>query len=116
MKNRIVQKICVSLGMAILLCFSSSSYAGGDQPQVGKGEVIAKFKSVKSDEGLSDLQPGDVLVKVCRDCGDVTLVRVEKPGKGVYDYVAKKCEGCGSENTYVAKTKQSIPFSGSEKQ
>jgi hypothetical protein len=37
-------------------------------------------------------------------------VRVEKPGKGAYDYVSKKCEECGSENTYVAVAKQVIPF------
>ena len=116
MKNRIIQQTCVSLGLGLLLCLPSFSYAGGDQPQATKGEVIAKFKPVKSDKDLNDLEPGDVIVKVCRDCGDVTMVRVEKAGKGVYDYLAKKCEGCGSENTYMATTKQFIPFKESEKQ
>lgn len=109
MKTRIIQQICLFIGLGSLFCSPSISYAGGNQPQATKGEVIAKFTPIKSDQELNNLQPGDIIIKVCRDCGSVTMVRVVQPGKGVYDYTIKKCENCGSENTYMAVTKD-IPF------
>lgn len=116
MKTKIIQHICLSFGLGLLLCLPSISHAGGNAPQAEKGQVIARFTPIKSDQETVNLQPGDVVVKVCRDCGAVTLVRVTKPGgKGVYDYVAKKCESCGSENTYMAVTKDSIQLKEPEK-
>jgi NADH:ubiquinone oxidoreductase subunit F (NADH-binding) len=53
---------------------------------------------------------GDSIVKICRACRNATLVRIEKGGKGLYDVVAKKCEDCGSDDTYVAIAKQNVPF------
>lgn len=110
MKIKIVQRICLALGLGLLLGLPFTGYAGGNVPQGSKGNVIAKFTPIKSDQQLEDLKPGDIVLKICRDCGTATMVRVEKPGKGVYDYVAKKCENCGSENTYLCVTKESIPL------
>ena len=109
MKTKIIQQMCLSIGLGLLLCSPSIGYAGGNVPQADKGEVIARFTPIKSDQEIISLQPGDVIVKVCRDCGAVSLVRVTKSGgKGIYDYVTKKCDNCGSENTYMAVTKDSV--------
>jgi hypothetical protein len=117
MKTKIIQQICLFIGLGLLFCSPSISYAGGNVPQADKGQVIARFTPIKSDQETINLQPGDVIVRVCRDCGAVTLVRVTKPGgKGVYDYVAKKCDNCGSENTYMAVTKDPIQLKESGKQ
>ena len=72
--------------------------------------MIAKFEPAKSAEQVTVLSEGDSVVKICRACRNVTLVRIEKGGKGLYNVVAKKCEDCGSDDTYVAIAKQSIPF------
>jgi predicted RNA-binding Zn-ribbon protein involved in translation (DUF1610 family) len=105
MKIKIIQRACLAAALGVALLFPSVSRAGGNQ-----GQMIATFEPMKSAADMDKLKPGDTLVKVCRDCGAVTLVRVEKAGKGAYDYVAKKCESCGSENTYVAVSKQAVPF------
>jgi len=106
MKLKTIQQACrlaVILGLAL---FSPHvTRAGGNQ-----GQIIAQFTPMKSSQEIERLKADDTIVKVCRACGTVTLVRVDKPGKGVYDYVAKKCEDCGSENTYLAITKQPVPF------
>lgn len=81
------------------------AHAGGNM-----GQKIATFEPVKSSADLEKLKEGDTVIKICRACGAATLVQVEKGGKGVYDYVAKKCDECGSESTYLAATKQAIPF------
>ena len=105
MKIKIVQQTCIALTLGLALFMPTLAHAGGNM-----GQKIATFEPVKSAADMEKLKEGDTVVKVCRDCGAVTFVRVDKPGKGVYDYTAKKCEMCGSENTYVATTKQIIPF------
>ena len=105
MKTKIIQQGCLAVVLGLALLFPSISRAGGNQ-----GQMIAKFEPMKSAADLDQLKPGDTIVKVCRACGAVTLIRVEKPGKGAYDYVSKKCDECGSENTYVAVSKQVVPF------
>ena len=110
MKIKIIQQISLFIGLGLFFCSPSISYAGGSGQVPDKGLVIARFMPVKSDQEVITLQPGDVIVKVCRDCGAVTFVRVTKAGgKGANDYVAKKCDNCGSENTYIAVTKDT-PF------
>lgn len=109
MKTKIMQRICLFIGLGLLLCLPSIGRAGGNTPQSEKGQVIATFRPVKSDQEMADIKPGDIIIKVCRDCGAATMVRVDKPGgKGVYDYVAKKCEYCGSVNTCIDVTKDSV--------
>lgn len=110
MKIKMIQQGCLSMALGLALLFPSVSHAGGNQ-----GQMIAQFTPIKTDQQINDLKPGDTIVKVCRACGGVTLVRVDKPGKGAYDYVAKKCEGCGSEDTYLAVAKQFIPFKEQDK-
>jgi hypothetical protein len=110
MKTKMIQQVCLSVALGLALFFPSVSHAGGNQ-----GQMIAEFKPIKTDQQVNDLKPGDTIVKVCRACGAVILVRVDKPGKGVYDYVAKKCESCGSEDTYLGVTKQFIPFKEQDK-
>jgi predicted RNA-binding Zn-ribbon protein involved in translation (DUF1610 family) len=105
MKTKIIQQGCLAVVLGLALLFPSISRAGGNQ-----GQMMGKFTPVKSAAELEQLKAGDTVVKVCRACGAVVLVRVETPGKGAYDYVAKKCEDCGSDNTYVAVSKQVIPF------
>jgi hypothetical protein len=105
MKRKHIQHVCLSVIMGIGLLLPAQIQAGGNT-----GQMIAKFEPVKSPRQLEELKAGDTIVKVCLDCHRVTLVRVDKPGKGVYDYVAKKCEDCGSTNTYLAVTKEFIPF------
>jgi hypothetical protein len=96
-------------GLALLLGFALSLplavRAGGNT-----GQMIAKFEPAKSVAQIESLKDGDTVVKVCRACKAVTLVRIEKRGKGLYDVVAKKCEDCGSDDTYIAIAKQSVPF------
>src|SRR4051812_26348326 len=105
MRKKIIQKTCLFVTVGIVLLTPSFLHAGGNM-----GQKIATFEPVKDTAGVDQLKEGDTVVKVCRACGAVTLVRVEKPGKGIYDYVAKKCEACSSENTYMAVSKQVIPF------
>ncbi|MFO1475310.1 MAG: hypothetical protein U1F98_01505 [Verrucomicrobiota bacterium] len=104
MKTKTIQRRCLAavLGLAILL--PSAIQAGGN------GQVVRAFAPAKSTQEIEQLKTGDTIAKVCRACGAVTLVRVEKGGKGFYDSVAKKCEDCGSENTYLAVAKQTVPF------
>src|ERR1700759_3725934 len=100
MKTNIIQKTCVTLMLGVALLVPALAHAGGNM-----GQKIATFEPVKSPADLDNLKEGDTVIKVCRACGAATLVRVEKGGKGVYDYVAKKCDECGSENTYLAVSK-----------
>lgn len=93
------------LAVASVFANLSTAHAGGNT-----GQMIAKFEPAKSAEQVQLLSEGDTIVKVCRACRNVTLVRVEKPGKGLYDVVARKCEDCGSDDTYVAITNQDVPF------
>ena len=95
------------LGAALLV--PARAHAGGNT-----GRKIASFEPVKSAD-VEKLKEGDTVMKICRACGAATLVRVDKSGKGVYDYVAKKCDECGSENTYLAVSKQVIPFKERDK-
>ena len=105
MKMKIVQQTCLALTLGLALIMPTFARAGGNM-----GQKIATFERLKTAGDADNLKEGDTVVKVCRDCGAVTFVRVDKAGKGVYDYTAKKCELCGSENTYLAVTKQFIPF------
>ena len=104
MKIKTIQQVCLALTLGLVLLLPVATRAGGN------GQVVAMFKPMKTAEEINELKPGDTIVKVCKDCGAVTLVRVVKGGKGVYDYVPKKCEDCGSENTYLAVSKQPVPF------
>jgi len=105
MKMKLIHQTCLALTLGLALIMPEFAHAGGNT-----GQKIATFEPLKTAADADKLKEGDTVVKVCRDCGAVTFVRVEKPGKGVYDYTAKKCESCGSENTYLAATKQVIPF------
>jgi hypothetical protein len=105
MKTKSIQQTCLSVILGFAFLIPTLAQAGGNT-----GQMIAKFEPVKSDQQMIDLKPGDTIVKVCRNCNRVTLIRIDKTGKGVYDYVAKKCEDCGSDDTYIAVSKQVIPF------
>lgn len=105
MKSKLIQQTCLALAFGLTLLAPTLAQAGGNH-----GQMIAKFYPAKSAEAVQQLKEGDTIVKVCRACHQVTLVRVDKPGKGVYDYVAKKCEDCGSEDTYLAISNKEIPF------
>ena len=102
MNIKIIQQGCLALALGLALFLPVNTRAGGN------GTVMAKFAPMKSMDDVNMLKPGDTIVKVCKDCGEVTLVRVMKSGKGVYDYVAKKCEACGSENTYLGASKAPV--------
>jgi len=103
MKNQTITRLSLLLGLALLI--PALAHAGGNT-----GQMIAKFEPAKSTEQIEKLKEGDTVVKVCRACKMVTLVRIEKGGKGLYDVVTKKCESCGSDDTYVAIATQSVPF------
>jgi hypothetical protein len=105
MKANTIQKTCLALLLGAAILVPALAQAGGNM-----GQKIATFEPVKSPADLDKLKEGDTVMKVCRACGAATFVRVDKSGKGVYDYVAKKCDECGSENTYLAVSKQVIPF------
>lgn len=105
MKMKSLYLGCMIVVAGALANFSTSAYAGGNTDQ-----VIAKFEPTKSAEQLTVFSEGDSVVKICRACRNATLVRIEKGGKGLYDVVAKKCEDCNSEDTYVAIAKQHVPF------
>ena len=105
MKMKSLYLGCVLLVTGAMANFSVSAYAGGNT-----GQVVAKFEPAKSTEQVTLLSEGDTVVKICRACRNAMLVRIEKGGKGLYDVVAKKCEDCNSEDTYVAIAKQHVPF------
>lgn len=91
------------LGLALIT--PSLAHAGGNL-----GQMIAKLHAPKTAGELGQIKPGGTIAKVCRACNQVTLVRVMKPGKGQYDYVARKCEDCGSDNTFVAISRPEVSF------
>ena len=103
MKTKLIRRNSLILALALALLTPALARAGGNT-----GQIIAKYKSPKDAQELERLKPGDTVVKVCRACNQVTFVRVMKRGKGVYDYVAKKREDCGSEDTFLAVA--DIPF------
>jgi hypothetical protein len=100
MKIKMIQQGCLALAVALLLPVAA--------PAGGTGHIIAKFEPMNSEQ-ISQLKPGNTVVKVCRGCGALQLIQVEKSGEGM-DYTTKKCQYCGSENTYLAGSKQPIPF------
>ena len=102
---KLIQRSCAVFALGLALLIPAAVHAGGNQ-----GQMIAKFAPVKSPKDVEQLKDNDSIVKVCRACGTVTLVRVQKGGKGIYDYVTKKCEDCGSEDTYLAVSKSPVPF------
>ena len=95
----------MALALGVVCALPLTTQAGGNL-----GQMIAKFEPVKSTKQIEELKQDDTVVKVCSACKSVTLVRIEKSGKGLYDVVAKKCEYCGSEDTYVAVATRDIPF------
>jgi len=103
MKSLYLGCLIVAVGVAANLPFTT--HAGGNT-----GQMIARFEAAKSTGQIALLKEGDPVVKVCRGCRNVMLVRIEKGGKGLYDVVAKKCESCGSDDTYVAVAQQPVPF------
>ena len=105
MKNKSLRLSCLAVLAGLVLSLPIAGRAGGNT-----GQMIAKFEPAKSAEQIGMLKEGDAVVKVCRACKSVTLVRIEKGGKGLYDVAAKKCEDCGSDDTYVAIAKQNVPF------
>jgi hypothetical protein len=105
MKLKTIRSGILAAAVGLALVIPSVTQAGGNQ-----GQMIAKFEPLKSPKEVDQLQPGNTVVKVCRACSQVMLVRVVKGGKGFYDYEARKCEDCGSEDTYLARTNQEIPF------
>lgn len=105
MKKNIIQKTCLALMLGAVMFIPALAQAGGNM-----GQKIATFEPMKSATDVDKLKDGDTVIKVCRACGAATFVRVDKSGKGVYDYVAKKCDECGSENTYLAVSKQVVPI------
>ena len=105
MKMKSLYLGCLLVVTGAVANFSISAYAGGNT-----GQMVAKFEPAKSAEQVTLLSDGDTVVKICRACRNATLVRIEKGGKGLYDVVAKKCEDCGSDDTYVAIAKQNVPF------
>ena len=104
MNMKTIQRGLLAAVLGLSLLLPAGAQAGGD------GHIVGKFAPMKSSHEIDQLKPGDTIVKVCRECGAVTLIRVTKGGKGTYDYIPKKCEECGSENTYLAVAKQNIPF------
>ena len=105
MKQNLIQRTILALTLGFALLAPALAQAGGNM-----GQRIATFEPLKTEAAADQLKEGDTVVKVCRACGAVTLVRVEKGGKGIYDFTTKKCDECGSENTYLAVSKQVIPF------
>jgi len=105
MKNTIMQRSLIALTLGLTLALPLTTRAGGNI-----GQKIARFEPMKSAAEVEQLKQDDTVVKVCNGCKSVTLVRIEKGGKGMYDIVAKKCEYCGSEDTYLAVTHQEIAF------
>jgi rRNA maturation protein Nop10 len=107
MKNNIIRKICLAIGMGLLFCLPSVNYAADDSAPAGKGQVMGTFTPIKSEQELHGLKPGDIIIKICGDCHAATLVQVDKSGK--YEYTLKKCDKCGSEITYLAVTRDFKP-------
>ena len=105
MKIQSLRVTCLAILASLTLSLPLAVHAGGNT-----GQMIAKFEPAKSAEQIEMLKEGDSVVKVCRACKMITLVRIEKGGKGTYDVVAKKCESCGSEDTYVAIASQPAGF------
>ena len=104
MNTKTIQRGLLAAVLGFSLLLPTAARAAGD------GHMVSTFAPMKSTQEINQLKPGDTIVKVCKECGAVTLILVTKGGKGTYDYIPKKCEECGSENTYLAVAKQNIPF------
>ena len=100
---KLIQRCGAAFALGLALLIPTAVHAGGNQVQ-----QIAKFTQVKSPKGFEQMKDNETIVKVCRGCETVTLIRVQKGGKGLYDSVAKKCEDCGSDDTYVATSKSPV--------
>jgi len=96
MKYLLPRQCLLAFAVALACWIPVTSRAGGNS-----GQVIARFHSPKETESLSRVKPGSYVVKVCRACNQAVLVRVVKGGKGLYDYEVRKCDGCGSDDTFV---------------
>lgn len=107
MNVKIIQRGFLAAAVALSLLLPVAAHAGGN------GHVVAKFETMSGDQ-MSQLKPGDTVVKVCRGCGAVQLIRVDKEGMGM-DFTNKKCEYCGSEDTYFAVAKQPVPLKDQRK-
>ncbi len=105
MKTKLIKQCGLALVLGLGLMLPLTTHAGGVT-----GQMIAKLEPIKSPAEMAALAEGDTVAKVCMACKQVTLVRVVKGGKGLYDVVAKKCENCGSEDTFLAYMKSEIPF------
>jgi hypothetical protein len=102
MKLKLIQRTSLALAVALSLLLPGVAHAGGT------GHAFAKLVPMDNEQ-ISQLKPGDTVAKVCRGCGAVQLIQVGKDGSDV-DLGDKKCAFCGSENTYLAGSKQPIPF------
>jgi hypothetical protein len=102
MKLKLIQRSSLALAVALSLLLPAVAHAGGT------GHAFAKLVPMDNEQ-ISQLKPGDTVAKVCRGCGAVQLIQVGKDGSDV-DLSDKKCAFCGSENTYLAGSKQPIPF------
>jgi hypothetical protein len=102
MKLKIVQRSGLALAVALSLLLPAAVHAGGT------GHAFAKLVPMDNEQ-IGQLKSGDTVAKVCRGCGAVQLIQVGEKGADV-DLSDKKCAFCGSENTYLAGSKQPIPF------
>lgn len=103
MKTKLIKQSGLALVLGLGLVLPFSTHAGGNT-----GQMLAKLEPIKSTVDVNALAEGDTVAKVCTACKQVTLVRVVKGGKGLYDLEAKKCESCGSEATYLAYMKSDL--------
>ncbi len=102
MKLKLIQRSWLALAVALSLLVPAAAHAGGT------GHAFAKLVPMDSEQ-ISQLKPGDTVARVCRGCGAVQLIQVGTEGSDV-DLSDKKCAFCGSEKTYLAGSKQPIPF------
>ena len=88
--------LALALGLAASLPFTARADSGI------VSQTIAAYQPVKPGMDLSRLKAGDLVVKVCKDCHHVTLIRIVSVGQGPAGFAAEKCAYCGSMNTYFA--------------
>jgi hypothetical protein len=91
-----------SLNTALVFGFAFFLVAHAHADSSTVWDAIGKFAPVKSPEKIKSLKPGEMVVKVCNACKQVTLIHVVSVGQGHYDLQSQKCEYCGSSDTYLA--------------
>ena len=122
MKNNILSKISLSLGLAVALAFASgcaTNSSTGDQMKPMKGgEHQMMLKKIETTQDFAALKTDDSMAMVCAKCKTVWVSRVKQGLKGAEIMMAggqtkeligtHACVGCKSTITITGHAKGNL--------